>query len=145
MGRLLQAAVLVFASTLTYSVYLIGAGHTIARIGAMRFTAYAMVVASMATFLQFALTHPASALMLPSRVYGLGFIMAIVSTVLPVFMLSSGIRLIGSGRTALVGSIGPVATIFMAHMLLGESLSVEQIAGSVLVLAGVLLISLPRK
>lgn len=142
---LVLGAALVFASTLTYSIYLIGAGHTIARIGAMRFTAYAMVVASVATFLQFALTHPASALALPPRIYALGFTMAIVSTVLPVFLLSYGIRLIGSGRTALVGSIGPVATLFLAHTFLGESLSTEQIAGAALVLAGVLLISLQRK
>lgn len=142
---LVLGAALVFASTLTYSIYLIGAGHTIVRIGAIRFTAYAVVVASVATFLQFALTHSASALALPPRVYGLGFTMAIVSTVLPVFMLSSGIRLIGSGRTALVGSIGPVATLFMAHTLLGEALSIQQIGGSALILIGVLLISLQRK
>ncbi len=142
---LVLGAALVFVSTLTYSIYLVGAGHTIARIGAIRFTAYAMMVASVATFLQFALTHPASALALPFRVYALGFTMAIVSTVLPVFMLSSGIRLIGSGRTALVGSIGPVATIFLAHWVLGESLSVPQISGAALVLGGVLAISLPRK
>ncbi len=142
---LVLGAALVFVSTLTYSVYLVGAGHTIARIGAIRFTAYAMMVASVATFLQFALTHPASALALPFRVYALGFTMAIFSTVLPVFMLSSGIRLIGSGRTALVGSIGPVATIFLAHWVLGESLSLQQISGAALVLTGVLAISLPRK
>jgi drug/metabolite transporter (DMT)-like permease len=135
---------LVFASTLTYSVYLVGAGHTIARIGATRFTAYAMMVASAATLLQFAVTHPMSALSLPTRVYELGLAMAIFSTVLPVFMLSIGIRLIGSGHTALVGSIGPVATIFMAHLVLGETLSGQQIGGSVLVLAGVLAISVKR-
>ena len=137
-------AALVFASTLTYSVYLVGAGQAIARIGIIRFTAYAMIVASIATFLQFALTHPASALALPPRVYALGFTMAIVSTVLPIFMLSFGIRMIGSGRTALVGSIGPVATIFLGHGILGETLSLQQIGGSILVLGGVLAISIPR-
>lgn len=142
---LVLGAALVFASTLTYSVYLIGAGHTIARIGAVRFTAYAMVVASAATFLQFALTHPASALALPYRVYGLGFAMAIVSTVLPVFMLSSAIRRIGSGHTALVGSIGPVATLFLAHWVLDESLTMQQMGGAGLVLSGVLALSLSRK
>lgn len=142
---LVLGTALVFASTLTYSIYLIGAGHTIARIGAMRFTAYAMVIASIATFLQFALTHPASALALPLRVYGLGLAMAIFSTVLPVFMLSSAIRRIGAGHTALVGAIGPVATLFMAHALLGEALSAQQMGGAMLVLAGVLLISVQRK
>jgi len=81
---------------------------------------------------------------LPARVYGLSFAMAIFSTVLPVFMLSTGIRLIGSGRTALVGSVGPVATIFMAHLMLGETICGQQIVGSALVLAGVLAISVKR-
>lgn len=137
-------ASMVFVSTLTYAVYLVGAGHFIARIGATRFTAYAMIVASAATLLQFALTHPVSALWLPARVYGLSFAMAIFSTVLPVFMLSTGIRLIGSGHAALVGTIGPVATIFMAHLMLGETVSGQQIVGSALVLAGVLAISVRR-
>ena len=138
-------AALVFASTLTYSAYLIGAGHAIARIGATRFTAYAMVVASTATLLQFVVTHPVSALQLPLRVYELGIAMAIFSTVLPVFMLSAGIRLIGSGHTSLIGSIGPVATIYLAHVFLNEAVSALQIAGSLLVLAGVLTISLSNK
>jgi drug/metabolite transporter (DMT)-like permease len=132
---------LVFASTLTYSAYLLGAQHTIARIGALRFTAYAMVVASIATLLQFGLTHSLAALDLPPRVYGLGVLMAIFSTVLPVFLLSFAIRQIGSGHTALIGSIGPVATIFMAHVVLGEAASLAQITGAALVLAGVLAIN----
>lgn len=71
--------------------------------------------------------------------------MAIFSTVLPVFMLSAGIRLIGSGHTSLIGSIGPVATIYLAHVFLNKAVSTLQIAGSLLVLAGVLTISLNKK
>lgn len=139
---ILLGATLVFGSTLSYSVYLVGAGHAIARIGATRFTAYAMIVASAASLIQFAVTHPPSALHLQSRVYELGLAMAVFSTVLPVFLLSAGIRRIGSGHTSLIGSIGPVATIYLAHVFLGESVSLLQIAGSSLVLAGVLIISL---
>lgn len=140
---ILLGAMLVFASTLSYSVYLVGAGHAIARIGATRFTAYAMIVASAASLIQFAVTHPLSAsLHLHLRVYELGLAMAVFSTVLPVFLLSAGIRRIGSGHASLIGSIGPVATIYLAHVFLGESVSLLQIAGSSLVLAGVLIISL---
>jgi len=135
-------ASLVFLSTLSYSLYLVGAGHAIQRIGTMRFTAYAMIVASIACVLQFALTHPLTALDLPSRVYGLALAMAAFSTVLPVFMLSYAIRHIGSGNASLIGSIGPVSTIAMAHLFLGEHVSLLQIAGSVLVLAGVLVVSM---
>ncbi|HUW51426.1 MAG TPA: DMT family transporter [Sulfuricella sp.] len=144
-GGIALGAMLIFASTLSYSVYLVGAGHAIARIGATRFTAYAMIVASTASLIQFGVTHPLAALHLPPRVYGLGIAMAVFSTVLPVFLLSAGIRRIGSGHTSLIGSIGPVATIYLAHVFLGEAVSLPQIAGSSLVLAGVLTISINNR
>lgn len=140
-GVLLGGA-LVFASTLSYSAYLVGAGHAIARIGATRFTAYAMVVASVASLLQFGLTHPLAALDLPLRVYELSVAMAIFSTVLPVFLLSYAIRRIGSGNSSLIGSFGPVVTIVLAYGFLNEAVSMLQIAGSSLVLAGVIIVSL---
>lgn len=141
-GSVVLGASLVFASTLSYSIYLVGAGHAIARIGTLRFTAYAMVVASAASLLQFGVMRPLSALDLPLRVYELSLAMAIFSTVLPVFLLSFAIRRIGSGSASLIGSIGPVSTIYMAYVILGEHISLLQIAGSSLVLAGVLVISL---
>jgi drug/metabolite transporter (DMT)-like permease len=140
-GSVVLGASLVFGSTLSYSAYLVGAGHAIRRIGATRFTAYAMVVASAACLLQFAVTHHLGALALPARVYGLSIAMAIISTVLPVFLLSWAIRRIGAGSASLIGAIGPVSTILMAYMILGEDISLMQIAGSSLVLAGVLVIS----
>ena len=139
-GSILLGTALVFASTISYSIYLVGAGHAIARIGAMRFTAYAMVVASVASLLQFVVLRPLSTLDLPMRVYELAVAMAIFSTVLPVFMLSFAIRRIGSGSASLIGSIGPVSTIYMAYLILNESISLLQIVGSSLVLIGVLIV-----
>ncbi|MDD2685583.1 MAG: DMT family transporter [Gallionella sp.] len=141
----MMGVALVFASTLSYSIYLVGAGHAIARIGALRFTAYASLVASAACVLQFAVARPLSALDLPPRVYELSIAMAIFSTVLPVFLLSFAIRRIGSGSASLIGTVGPVSTIYMGYVFLGESISLLQISGSLLVLAGVLLVSLSSK
>ncbi|MDR2219807.1 MAG: DMT family transporter [Methylobacillus sp.] len=136
-------ASLVFLSTLTYSLYLVGAGHAIARIGTTRFTSYAMIIASLACVLQFLFTHPTHiALELPARVYWLALAMAAFSTVLPVFMLSWAIRHIGTGNASLVSSLGPASTIFMAWLFLGEHVTLLQIIGSILVLAGVLVVSL---
>ncbi|TCV88983.1 DMT family transporter [Sulfurirhabdus autotrophica] len=134
-------SLLVFASTISYAIYLIGAGQSIARIGGMRFMAYAMSVASIATLIQFAAIHPLSKLQLPLQVYELGMAMAVFSTILPAFFLAASIRKMGSGRTSMIGSIGPVTTIYMAHLFLGESITALQIAGSGLVLIGVLSIS----
>ncbi len=67
--------------------------------------------------------------------------MAVFSTVLPVFMTSAAIRRIGAARTALIGTLGPMLTIFFGYWLLAEPMSVWQMMGAGLVLAGVLLIS----
>lgn len=141
---ILLGASLVFASALSYSVYLVGAGHALARIGTTRFTAYAMMVASAASLLQFAVIRPMSALDLPLQVFELAIAMAIFSTVLPAFLLSYAIRRIGSGSASLIGSIGPVSTIYMAYLFLNENISLLQIVGSSLVLIGVLIISVTR-
>jgi drug/metabolite transporter (DMT)-like permease len=133
---------LVFGSALAYSFYLMGSGRIIARIGAMRFAAYVMLVAGTANILQFAVSHPASALRLPLRVYELSMAMAVVSTVLPTMLLAAGIRRIGSRSASLIGSVGPVTTIALATIFLHESISLIQMLGSCLVLAGVLIVSL---
>jgi drug/metabolite transporter (DMT)-like permease len=144
-GSIMLGAALVFLGTLSYSSYLVGAGHAIARIGATRFTAYAMIVASAASLLQFLVMRPLGALELPLRVYELSVAMAILSTVLPVFLLAYAIHHIGSGSASLIGSVGPVSTIYMAYVFLHEQLSLLQIFGSTLVLAGVLIVSLATK
>ncbi len=141
---ILTGALLVFGSALAYAIYLIGANHSIARLGATRFTAYAMTVASAASMVQFAVTHPLNGLILSERVYYLGLAMAVFSTVLPAFLLSAAIHRIGASKTALIGAIGPVSTIYLAWVFLGEAISFTQITGSVLVLAGVLAISIKR-
>jgi drug/metabolite transporter (DMT)-like permease len=141
----LSGSVLVFASALAYAMYLVGAGHIIARIGATRFTAYVMTVACVACLLQFAVTHSVADLNLPFRVYGLSIAMALFSTVLPAFLLAAAMRRIGSMHTSMVGSVGPISTIYLAYLFLGERLSLVQISGSILVLAGVLIISMEKR
>ena len=140
-ANMLLGASLVFASTLSYSVYLVGAGHAIHKLGTIRFTALAMIVASAFTLTHFGVTHELRALQFPLKIYLLSLAMAVFSTILPVFMLSAAIRLINPSRTALIGSAGPVATIFMAYLFLGETIVGLQIVGAVLVLCGVMLIS----
>jgi drug/metabolite transporter (DMT)-like permease len=137
-------SMLVFASTLSYSIYLVGAGHAIARLGVERFTSLAMIVASIACLLQFFATHGLAALDLPLRVYEYSIAMAVFSTVLPVFLLSYAIRHIGSSRASLIGSIGPVSTIYLAYLFLGEKITLLQIIGALLVMCGVLIVSFSR-
>jgi drug/metabolite transporter (DMT)-like permease len=76
------------------------------------------------------------------QVYGISLLMAVVATVLPSFLLSAGIHRIGSNRAALMGTIGPVSTIVLAWMFLGEGVTALQLLGTVFVIVGVLAISI---
>ena len=87
----------------------------------------------------------ATALVVPAQVYWLTFAMAIFSTVIPAWLMSEGIRLTGANHAAMVGSVGPVATIFFGYWFLNEPVAVIQIAGAALVLSGVALVSSKRR
>lgn len=138
----LLGAALIFISAFTYAGYLVISGRLIPRIGATAFTAYTMLVLSATSAVHFALTsHPVSFSGLPVQVYGISLLMAIVATVLPSFLLSEGIHRIGSNRAALLGTIGPVSTMGLAWMFLGEGVTALQLLGTLFVVAGVLVIS----
>lgn len=131
----------VFASSVSYALYLSGSAGMIARLGAARFTALAMLVSTAATGGHFLATQPLTALVQPWPVYAFGAGMGLFSTVLPVFAQSGAIRRIGSGQAALVGMVGPLLTIVFAWLLLDEGFSVAQMAGVALVVAGVAAVS----
>ncbi|MDX9768566.1 MAG: DMT family transporter, partial [Ectothiorhodospiraceae bacterium] len=138
-------AALVFGSALAYAIYLVGSGEVVQRLGTTRFTAYAMTVSCGASVAQFLVTHPVDALYQPMPVYTLALAMALLSTVMPAFLLSAGIRRVGARSASLVSATGPVVTIALAAVFLGEAITGAQLAGTALVLAGVLAVSLPRR
>ncbi len=133
---------LIFICAIVYAIYLIGTGEIIHQVGAIRFTALAMIVACLVIFMHFFMTKEISTLYkLPSQVYFYGFLMGIVNTVIPTFLLSLGIKKIGSGTTAIIGTIGPVSTIFLAWIFLDEKLAWEQWIGTFFVMLGVFFVS----
>lgn len=132
---------LVFGSSVSYALYLSGSGPMIARLGAMRFSALAMLMSSAVTLLHFAASHPLSAFIQPLPVYGWGLAMAVFATIVPVFAQSAAIRRIGAGQAALYGMVGPLLTIGFGWWLLAEAISLAQIIGAGLVLLGILIVS----
>jgi len=140
-ANLALGAALCFASAAGYAVYLVASSQVVQRVGSVRFTAYAMSVASGFCILQFLLLRPLSALQLPGEVYGLALAMALFSTVLPVFITSEALKRIGANQVAVFGALGPVTTIFFGWLGLDEIMTPVQLAGAALVLGGVLLVT----
>jgi len=133
---------LVFASAFAYALYLVDAGDVIARMGSMRFIAWAMLVSSTFVLAQFTLTRDLALLRVPASIYGLSFAMAVFSTVLPTWLIAEAIRRLGANTSSLIGSLGPVFTIGLGALILGEPVHVIQLVGAALVLLGVALVTL---
>jgi drug/metabolite transporter (DMT)-like permease len=66
--------------------------------------------------------------------------LALIATVIPSFLISGGMKRIGSNDLAIITSIGPVSTLIQARWILGEPFSIEQVLGTILVIIGVLLV-----
>lgn len=132
---------LVFGSALAYALYLVGSGELVARVGAVRLTAYASSVASVLCLLQFLLLRPLEALVLPWQVHALSLVNGTLCTVLPVLAVMMAVARIGSALAAQVGMVGPVSTIVLSLLLLGEPMGPWQVAGTMLVMAGVFVVS----
>ena len=140
-GRMLLGAALVFGSAVTYAVYLIAGTRMIRKLGSMRFTAYASLAATAFVLATFFGTHGASRLVVPPEVYGLTAVLAVFSTVLPLWLFAEALHRLGASQVSLIACIGPVATIALAHFLLAEPVTAVQLAGAALVLGGIFIIS----
>jgi drug/metabolite transporter (DMT)-like permease len=132
-------------SALCYAVYLIGNGRMVKKMGSVLFACLASLVSCAAVIAHFlVIRDPALLWKQPVEVYGLVLLMALFSTVLPIILMSEGIRLIGSSHASMLGTVGPVTTIGLGAVFLGEAVTAIQLLGAMLVMAGVLAISLAK-
>jgi drug/metabolite transporter (DMT)-like permease len=134
-------AALVFASALAYAVYLSYSGQLVQQLGSLRLAGLATSVACFFCIAQFAVLRPLSVGLVPTPVLWLSLLNATACTVAPVLMVMMAIERLGSARTAQIGMIGPMATIMLGVWLLDEPMNLWIVAGTILVLSGVYLVS----
>jgi drug/metabolite transporter (DMT)-like permease len=133
-------AVLIFSCAITFALYIVGSGRIIPLVGAAKFNSYAMSFAAAGVLLHYLISSSPSLTHLGNTVYLYAFLMAIISTVIPSYLISEGIKRIGSGNAAIIASVGPVSTIVQAYIFLDEPILAMQIGGTVLILIGVMLV-----
>jgi drug/metabolite transporter (DMT)-like permease len=135
-------AALVFASTLSYALYLVYSGEEVRRLGALRLTGLATSVACVLCIAQFLLLRPwHSALQVAPPVLWLSLLNATLCTFAPVLMVMMAIERIGAAMASMAGMIGPLSTIAMSVWILGEAFTAWIAAGTLLVLAGIWLLT----
>ncbi len=136
-------ALLVFTSAFTYALYMTYSGQLVQRLGSLRLAGLATTVACFFCLLQFALLRPWGAALVPEPVLWLSVLNATACTALPVLLVMMAIERIGPGLTAQTGMIGPMSTISMGVLLLGEPFNAWIIAGTGLVVSGVFWVTRP--
>ncbi|MGB0085414.1 MAG: DMT family transporter [Rhodomicrobiaceae bacterium] len=131
-------AVFVLGAAFCFALYQLLAKSLITRMGSRIFTCIAMTGASAAVLLHFMAESSVSVLFdVPARIVSLAALLAIISTVLPSFMLNAALDRVGPQAVSVLGTLSPAATIVMAIIFLGEPFTPADAAGTLLVMAGV--------
>ncbi|HEY2187661.1 MAG TPA: EamA family transporter, partial [Caldimonas sp.] len=101
-------------------------------------------VACLFCIAQFILLRPMAALAVAPQVIWLSVLNATLCTFAPVLMVMMAIERVGASVAAQTGMIGPLSTIIMGIVILGEPFTGWIVAGTVLVLAGIWLLARGR-
>ncbi len=137
-------AALVFASAVSYALYLVYSGEEVKRLGALRLTGLASTVACGLCIAQFLVLRPLAAALVAPQVIWLSVLNATVCTVAPVLMVMMAIERIGASLTSQIGMVGPLSTILMGVVILGEPFTALSALGTVLVISGIWLLTRTR-
>lgn len=136
---------LVFASAVSYAVYLVYSGQLVRRIGSLRLVGLATSVACLCCIAQFLLLRPAQeAFAVAPEVIWLSVLNATLCTAVPVLLVMMAIERIGAPAAAQAGMVGPLSTIAMGILLLGEPFTAWLAAGTLLVISGIYVFSMAQ-
>ena len=132
---------LVLTSAVSYAVYLVYSGELVKRLGSIRLVGLATSVACLCCLLQFVLLRPLGAALVAPEVIWLSVLNATLCTAVPVLLVMMAIERIGASLTAQTGMVGPLSTILMGTVFLGEPFTAWVAAGTALVIAGIFVVT----
>ena len=124
-------------SSVVFATYLLLAKPMIGRLGASLFTSWAMTGAALMMGLHFFLVHRLSDIHMTKDLFGLSLGLAIGATVLPSYLTNFALGRISSQANAIISFINPIFTLALSALILRQTISAADIAGTTLVIAGV--------
>jgi drug/metabolite transporter (DMT)-like permease len=141
--NMMLGVTLILAGAMLIAIYLVSGSQVVNRLGAVRYTSYAMMSATVCCVLQFAMLRPLSALDVPQNTIVLCAVLTVVS-VLPEFFVAEALRRIGANQVAIIGALGPISTMVFGYVALGETMTMLQLLGASLVVGGIVAVSRAR-
>jgi drug/metabolite transporter (DMT)-like permease len=138
-------AALVFASAISYALYLVYSGAAVKRLGALRLSGFATTIACVLGIGQFFILRSPSAMNVAPEVIWLALLNATLCTFVPVVLVMLAIEKIGASLTSQMGMIGPLSMILLSAWLLDEPLTLWIAMGTALVISGVWCLARARR
>lgn len=137
-----KGVLMIFACAVMFAIYLVFSDELVPKFGTIRYTSMVMIISSLGVFVQFCIQKDISSLInFNTKVYVLGVILAVFGTVIPSYLMTDGIKKLGASSTSITATLGPVWTIVLANIVLGEPIYLAQMIGVALVIIGVFVAS----
>jgi drug/metabolite transporter (DMT)-like permease len=138
-------AILIVFSSLTYAIFLVIADGLIARLGSFRFTTLAILSMCLCIIVHAMFSGKAKISGYNHHVYFDCLLMAIFSTVIPIYMFNYAIEKLGSSNVSIISCAGPICTLMYSSVLLNEVITLYQVLGTFIVVGGILIIYFRKK
>jgi len=131
--------VLAIASPTIYTGYILIGERVMTSVPAVAASAVIMSGAAVSFCLLAGLNHE---LALPRNAGGwaVGIGIALIPTMIAISLFLAGLPRVGAARAALLSTWEPVVTVFLAVVVLGDRLSLVQLAGGILVIVAVIVV-----
>jgi len=143
-ANLLGAGLTLIAAFTTAIYFLIAQRYT-RELGSTRFAAIGMSASAVALAVHFAVFRSFSEIAaLGSHEWLILGILAIFCMFVPGLLQAEGVRRVGAQRGSVGSTIGPVTTIVLAALFLGERLNAWQLLGSAMIVCSVLVLSIGK-
>lgn len=134
----MTGSLLVFCSALTYALYIVGVNQfkSLKNMATLKLTFYVLLFGF---FLYFVRLDFGRALTYPDQWYAWANILglALFPTAISFLCTTSAIQYIGSTPTAILGALEPVTAVIIGVAVFGETLSLREITGLVMIIAAV--------
>lgn len=135
---------LAVAASIAFAIYMIIGQKTVAKDEQLTLTFTMSAVSALLCVVLFPTQLPPLLDMSPLQ-WGMSFAIALLCTVLPVFLLLAAIKRIGSTKASLISILETPFSLLLAFAVLGETLTGMQGVGCLLVVASIVVTTLPSR
>lgn len=132
---------LVAASSLCYSVYIVGVDHSVlSRVPSGKLTVWVLGTGAVVFFVLTGFGERLCAVPFEAGAWGNIVGIALVPTVIPILFINIAIKNIGPTYSAIIGALEPVTALVIGVAVFGEQLTVRIVMGALMILLAVLVI-----